>query len=72
MGTLRLEQDYRLDEQPHFMQKWEYMTYQWDFRHNFDDKLNELGQEGWEVIAGAGAGGDHRNDRIFIVLKRPC
>tara|TARA_B100000029_G_C17063828_1_gene774190 strand:- start:24 stop:188 length:165 start_codon:yes stop_codon:yes gene_type:complete len=54
------------------MQKWEYMTYQWDFRHNFDDKLNELGQEGWEVIAGAGAGGDHRNDRIFIVLKRPC
>ena len=54
------------------MQKWEYMTYRYDYRHNIEEKLNELGQDGWEVVAGAGAGGDNRSDMIILVLKRPC
>jgi len=54
------------------MQKWEYMTYHWDHRVEMDEELNELGQDGWEVVAGSGAGGGATRIRMFFVLKRPC
>ena len=72
MGPMRLEQDYRLDEQPKFMQKWQYMVVHLQDWPYPEEKLNDLGQQGWEVVAGAGAGEPERKSQIILVLKRPC
>ena len=72
MGPMRLEQDYRLDEQPKFMQKWEYMFFDAADWFSDEERLNDLGQQGWEVVAGAGAGEPERKSQIILVLKRPC
>ena len=71
------------------MAKWEYMmTGEHDrrrphkypnnetnpgFEISMEEWLNQLGSEGWEVVAagGAGAGSEYHNDLFFtIILKR--
>jgi hypothetical protein len=56
---------------PQSMQKWEYMFFRVDWRRDTHAELNDLGQDGWELVAAAGAGGEG-TDRVFFVLKRPC
>lgn len=46
------------------VQKWEYMTTD-ATSHDFLKKLNELGEQGWEVIDGV------KNGKTDTVLKRP-
>ena len=55
------------------MQKWEYMSVDFNWRDQFLTgqlgKLNQLGQDGWEVIV-------HGRDMVmptnaFFMLKRP-
>ena len=53
------------------MVKWSYRTLScrrsdWD---SFDEKLNEWGNEGWEVVSCAAAGDSSDPDRIYVVLK---
>ena len=62
--------------------KWEYMTLLWDARRGFlggkidrqglNDQLNQLGSEGWELVAVTDTsqeGGSTRN--LLLILKRP-
>ena len=31
--------------------KWEYKSIQWDFNKKLEDQLNEVGKDGWELVA---------------------
>lgn len=53
------------------MTKWEYKMITWDGTRKAPmEEMNELGNEGWELVAGGCGGGDYylRSEYVF---KRP-
>ena len=53
--------------------KWEYRVIAEEaFRYvNLQNKLNDLGQDGWEAV-GVGRGGTRGDHYTTVVLKRQC
>ena len=53
------------------MTKWEYKMITWDSRGRAKlEEMNELGNEGWELVAG-GCGGADNYTMSQYVFKRP-
>ena len=53
------------------MTKWEYKMITWDRRSPPPmEEMNELGNEGWELVAGGRGGGDNFTVSEYV-FKRP-
>ena len=64
-----ISEDSRLAPLSGCMTKWEYKVVGDTNNESLEERLNELGREDWEVVAG-GIGGGHYTNSQFV-LKRP-